>query len=99
MYKCLMVKLKATEQMTQLTSTEDMTLQGVWFDVRDRGFELGPAPLPLQAGTTLSFLASEFAGYFYVLHYFQDLQSFGCSCKEGKQGRSCQHIKRLSESV
>ena len=99
LYKCLMVKLQTSEPIIQLTTTEDSTLSAVWFDVRDRGFELGPTSLPLRAGTVLSFLASEFAGYGYVLHYFEDQQCFGCSCKEGKQGQRCQHIKRLSESV
>lgn len=97
LYKCLMVKLSTTEPMAQLLSPEDFTLHGVWFDVRDRGFELAPVQMPLRAGITLYFIASEFAGYFYVLHYFKDLRRFGCSCKEGKQGHCCEHMKQMPE--
>src|SRR5579859_4873235 len=74
LYKCLMVKLQINESITQLTTTEDFTLHAVWFDVRDCGCELAPVQLPLRTGTTLYFMASAFAGYFYVLHYFEDLQ-------------------------
>jgi len=99
MYKCLMVKLDTTEQITQLTSIEGFTLYGIWFDVRDCGFELAPVQIPLRVGTTLYFVPSEFASYFYVLHYFEDHQCFGCSCKEGKQGHCCEHMKRIPERV
>ena len=92
-----MVKLKTIEQIVQHISMEGSTLHALWFDVRDRGFELAPAAFPLRAGTTLYFLASEFVGYFYVLQYFEDLQRFGCSCKVGKQGQRCEHAVLLEQ--
>jgi hypothetical protein len=94
-----MVKRQASESIIQLTIAEDDTLHALWFDVRDRGFALAPARLPLKAGTILYVMPSEFAGYCYILHYFQGLHRFGCSCKEGKQGRCCDHIRRIAEHV
>ena len=96
-YRCLVVKLDTTEQIVYATNTGHFTLHGVWFDVRDRGFALAPVQFALSAGIALYFVASEFAGYFYVLQYFEDLQRFGCSCKEGKQGRRCEHAILLEQ--
>ncbi|HLZ57289.1 MAG TPA: hypothetical protein VKR06_10105 [Ktedonosporobacter sp.] len=95
MYRCLIVKLNTTKQIVQRTEASDFSQDCIWFDVRGRGFELSPVTFTLRAGITWYFVESEFAGYFYVLRYFEDLQRFGCSCKMGKQGQRCVHAALL----
>ena len=97
-YHSLMVQLDTLEQLVTVSSPDGFSLQASYIHLRSGSVEHSTT-FKLTGRVTFYFVASEFAGWYYILRYFENLNAFGCSCREGKQGHNCEHMKLMPEHV
>ena len=93
--QALMVKIDWTSsKVVRIEARKDFTLQAHTVQVKKGDYRvLAPAPVNVQAGMVLYFVASdEFEGWYYLLQYSESRSAFTCTCpKSAKFHQACDH--------
>lgn len=97
-FHSLMMHLSTDEPLVMVHVPCGYAFQASYINVVS-GEWVRDAQITLTNETTLYFAASRHAGWYYILQWSDQLQRYGCSCFQGKQGATrCSH-KHLVEQV